>query len=258
MALNSSYYILVDAKLKTSTIQQQLNEISKNYRGITFNDTNKSAVQAASSIKNVNSQLSNTQSLWSQFTRIGTTLSMFRTMANTVEQIVQPVLDLDDALVQFKKVSDLSGAALDAFTEKAYSMGAVVAKTGSQMISAATEFRKNGFNDNDSLQLATIAEKFTNIADEEISAADSASFIISQMKAFNITAAQSEHIIDATNEVANQFSVGTGDLEKGLVAAGSALSTYGNSFEQTIGLVTSGTEIMTGKSAQVARGLKKC
>ena len=240
MALNSSYYILVDAKLKTSTIQQQLNEISKNYRGITFNDTNKSAVQAASSIKNVNSQLSNTQSLWSQFTRIGTTLSMFRTMANTVEQIVQPVLDLDDALVRFKKVSDLSGAALDAFTEKAYTMGSAVAKTGSQMISAATEFRKNGFNDNDSLQLATIAEKFTNIADEEISAADSASFIISQMKAFNITAAQSEHIIDATNEVANNFSVGTGDLEKGLVAAGSALSTYGNSFEQTIGLVTSG------------------
>ena len=47
-------------------------------------------------------------------------------------------------------------------------------------------------------------------------------------------------------------------VEKGLVAAGSALSTYGNSFEQVVGLVTSGTEIMTGKSAQVARGLKKC
>ena len=33
------------------------------------------------------------------------------------------------------------------------------------------------------------------------------------------------------------------------------MATYGNSFEQVIGLVTSGTEIMQGRSSQVARGL---
>lgn len=33
------------------------------------------------------------------------------------------------------------------------------------------------------------------------------------------------------------------------------MSTYGNTFEQTIGLVTAGTEIMVGRSSQVARGL---
>ena len=37
--------------------------------------------------------------------------------------------------------------------------------------------------------------------------------------------------------------------------ASSGMATYGNSFQQIIGLVTSGTEIMTGRSAQVARGL---
>lgn len=37
--------------------------------------------------------------------------------------------------------------------------------------------------------------------------------------------------------------------------ASSGLATYGNSFQQTIGLVTAGTEIMQGRSAQVARGL---
>ena len=37
--------------------------------------------------------------------------------------------------------------------------------------------------------------------------------------------------------------------------AASGMATYGNSFEQVIGLVTSGTEIMQGRSSQVARGL---
>lgn len=40
-----------------------------------------------------------------------------------------------------------------------------------------------------------------------------------------------------------------------MTAAGAALNTYGNSFEETIGLVTAGTEIFHGKSQQVARGL---
>lgn len=97
--------------------------------------------------------------------------------------------------------------------------------------------------------------KFRNVADTEISAADSASFIISQMKAFKIEASDAASIIDATNEVANRFSVGTNDLSKGLTAAGAAMSTYGNDFNQTIALLTAGTEVMTGKSAQVARGL---
>lgn len=42
---------------------------------------------------------------------------------------------------------------------------------------------------------------FTNVADESMSAADSASFIIAQMKAFNIEADDAEHIIDAVNAV---------------------------------------------------------
>ena len=34
------------------------------------------------------------------------------------------------------------------------------------------------------------------------------------------------------------------------------MSVLGNSFEETIGLVTAGTEIMTGQASKVARGLR--
>ena len=42
---------------------------------------------------------------------------------------------------------------------------------------------------------------YQNVADSEMTAGDSAGFITSQMKAFNISADDAQHIIDATNEV---------------------------------------------------------
>lgn len=69
------------------------------------------------------------------------------------------------------------------------------------MVASATEFRKNSFNDEDSAMLAHVANMYMNVADEAISASDSASLIISQMKAFDIEANNAMRIIDAINEV---------------------------------------------------------
>ena len=63
------------------------------------------------------------------------------------------------------------------------------------MVEAATEFRKNGFNDSDAATLAKTATVFQNVSDEAISAGDSASFIISQMIAFGIEAKDAQSII---------------------------------------------------------------
>ena len=49
--------------------------------------------------------------------------------------------------------------------------------------------------------MGTIAAKFQNVADEAISAGEAASFIISQMVAFDIGAESAEHIIDAVKHI---------------------------------------------------------
>lgn len=122
------------------------------------------------------------------------------------------------------------------------------------MIEAATEFRKNSFNDQDSATLAKVASVYQNVADEAISAGDSASFIISQMKAFNIASQDAQHIIDAVNEVSNNFAVSSADVATALTKTSSAMGVLGNDFNQTIGLVTAGAEILTGQASKVARG----
>lgn len=122
------------------------------------------------------------------------------------------------------------------------------------MVEAATEFRKNSFNDSDSAILAKVATTFQNVSDEAISAGDSASFIIAQMKAFGIEAGNAEHIIDAVNAVSNSYAVSSGQLAKNLGNMSAALSVGNNSFEESLGLLTAGTEV-TRNASKVSRAL---
>lgn len=67
------------------------------------------------------------------------------------------------------------------------------------MVEATTEFAKAGYDEDQSLELGRIALMYTNIADEAVTAGEAANFIIAQMKAFNIEAEDSMHIIDAVD-----------------------------------------------------------
>ena len=122
------------------------------------------------------------------------------------------------------------------------------------MVEAATEFRKNGFNDSDAATLAKTATMFQNVSDEAISAGDSASFIISQMIAFGIEAKDAQSIIDKVNQTSNEFSVSSGDLAQALGIVASTSSAMGNSLDETLGMVVAMTE-QTRSASKSARGL---
>lgn len=135
-------------------------------------------------------------------------------------------------------------------------MGTEVSRTTAEMVSSASEFKRSGYSEEDAAILSKVSALFQNVADEEVEAGDAASFIVSQLKAFNFTANEAEGIIDAINEVANNFSVSSTDIATGLSKTSAAMSVLGNDFNQTIGLVTAGTEILTGQASKVARGLR--
>ena len=122
------------------------------------------------------------------------------------------------------------------------------------MVEGATNFKKSGYNESDSAELARIAALYQNIADSEMTAGESANFIISQMKAFNIDAADAESIINKVNEVSNNYAVSSTDLAQGLQLVSSALSVGGNNFDEVLGLMTGGVEI-TRNASKMARGL---
>lgn len=71
------------------------------------------------------------------------------------------------------------------------------------MLQSVTEFRKNGFNDEDAAQLGQIALMYQNVSDEAISAGDSASFIIAQLTAFGDSMTEFSNVGDKATHVIN-------------------------------------------------------
>lgn len=192
---------------------------------------------------------------WQSFLTYMSVTDIFFRVKNAIIDMIHEVEELDSALVELKKVTDLEGESLNKFIDEAYKAGATVAKTGTEMVEAATQFAKAGYDESQILKLGTIASMYTNIADEEVSAGQAAEFLIAQMKAFNIEADNAEHIIDAVNEVSNNFAVSSADIANNLGKSSAVMANAGNSMEQMIGLMTAGTEV-TRNASKVANGLK--
>lgn len=189
------------------------------------------------------------------FTTYMTVTQVFYTTINGIKDMINEVVELDSALVELQKVTVLEGESLQGFTEEAYRAADAVAKTGTEMISAATEFAKAGYDESEILKLGELALMYTNIADEQVSAAEASEFMIAQMKAFNIEANNATHIIDAVNEVSNKFAVSSADIANNIGNSSAVMANAGNSLEQTIGLLAAGTEI-TRSASKVSNGLK--
>ena len=162
---------------------------------------------------------------------------IFSKSVGAISSMVKQVKEMDSAITEFKKVSDLSGKSLEDYVQGLADAGSTVARTGSEMVRAAGQFRKSGFTDAEAAQLAVIAAQYQNVADTIVSSEDAAASIVSQIRAYGESAEFATHVIDAYNEVANNFSIGTNDISKAMEVASAGMATYGNSFEQTIGLV---------------------
>ena len=133
--------------------------------------------------------------------KFGAVTAIISGFTAAIGEAVSAVKDLDDAMVDYQKVSDLSGDALSDYVDKLSDLGDAVYRNKTEMTESATLFKQGGYSDEDSAKLAQMANLYMNIADEQISAADSSSMLIGQMKAFNITADDSIQIIDGINEV---------------------------------------------------------
>lgn len=237
---NTAWSIRVGVDLDTSGIQQQLNNATQGAK--IHLDTS----SAEGSLDNLNSKFDVTYQMANK---------IYQMSKEAIGAMVEQVYTIDKALTEFKKVSDLRGSGLDEYVKELGESGQIVARTTSDMIDAATMFKKSGFTESEAKDLAVMATMFQNISDVSVTAGDAAASIVSQLQAFGRGNLEAIHILDAYNKVAADFAVGTNDLSSAMEIAAAGMATYGNSFEQTIGLITAGTEIMQGRSSQVARGL---
>ena len=210
------------------------------------------AKKGSNGVNSLNWSLSDAFRRLANFYLASLPIRMFQT---AITEAVQVVKDFDSAITEMGKVSDYSGEKLQAYTRKLADLGTEVARTQTEMTEAATGWLKAGYSEEDAALLSKYSALLQNTADEQISAADATSILVSQLKAYHMEAEEAIKVTDIINAVSAQQAVSSADISQGLTVASAAMATFGNTIEETTALLTAGTTIFQGRSSQVARGL---
>lgn len=158
----------------------------------------------------------------------------------------QSVVDVDTAMTEFRKVSDVTGNSLDIFLDDAGDRAAALGSTLSDVIMATADAVKLGYEGNEAEALADASAMYLAVGDNVGSIENASASIISTLKGFGLTdvIAESDRIVSEFNEVGNKFSIGSADIGEALQRSAAALSFGNNSLEESIGLITAGFDVV--------------
>lgn len=175
-------------------------------------------------------------------------------LLQTGKQMVDNVSKIDSSLVELEKVSDLTTDGLEKVTDKAFELGKDLSKIGTNVLDSVTSFKRAGYDISDSMEYAEEALKTTNISENLKNAGQAADSLVNIMKGFqNESPEFARKINDAVNQVSNTEAVDFDNLIDGATRLSAVADQAGMSFEQMLGTLTGGYEIL-GNMEKVATG----
>lgn len=158
MATNKNYSITLSSILDTSGIEKQIKALEAKKHNITFTTGGKAVNNTTKSFEGLNKAINQQdKSLQNNLLTFQAANMLLSRTVDIISSMTEQVLELNKSVIEYQKVTDLSGESLDKYVDKLSVMGRQVARTGSEMVDAATEFRKNSYSDADSASLALVA-----------------------------------------------------------------------------------------------------
>lgn len=166
-------------------------------------------------------------------------------IVNSVQNMIDSIIALDDAMIDLKKTANMSDSELDTFYSNASANAKKMGVTTSEWIQQAADMSRAGYQTYDEATImAQNSSRFAAIAND-IDTDEATTGLISIMKAFDIKSDEVESkISDKVNEIGNTFSVTNGEILTGLEKSSASMAVAGNSLDQTIALFTAGQEIV--------------
>lgn len=161
-----------------------------------------------------------------------------------LRRIYDNVLQIDSAMTELKKVTDETGEAYDRFLTNAGKRAKELGASLVEVVNMTADYARLGYDVDEASNLADAAIIYRNVGDGLKNADEATDNLISTMKAFGIEASNSMRIVDAFNEVSNNFAVTSSDIGAGLQRSSAAMAAAGNSMEETIALFTAGNTII--------------
>lgn len=180
--------------------------------------------------------------------------TLVSSIVNTLKQMVQEVINLDKAMVELNKVFDGSEQDLNKVKDRAFELAEGLGATGEEVIKATTEFKRMGYDIDESLDLARTAVMMTNVAEGINDTGEAANILTSILKGTNTEAKYATSLLDRLNEISNNNAVSFDALANMTKESAATMKILGNNLDQTMGLLTGAYEVLQDES--VAKGIQ--
>lgn len=128
------------------------------------------------------------------------TYAIFQKGIQTLKQMLGAVLDVDNAMIELRKVSNASDLQLSTYFNEATESAKKYGSTISDVISSTADWSRLGYSLDDSKKLSDITTLYQRVGDNMTQEKASES-LVSTLQGFKLNADEATHIVDAFNEV---------------------------------------------------------
>lgn len=177
----------------------------------------------------------------------------FAKIGQAGREMYKAVYDVDTAMTNLYKVTDETSQKYNQFLESSSKSAHELGRSISSLVKQTANWAKLGFSLDEAEQLAKISSIYANVG--EVDNDTAVSDLVTAMKAFNIEASDSITIVDSLNKLGNEFATDAASLGDGLSKSASALHLAGNDINETLAMLTGGTEI-TQNASEMGNALK--
>jgi TP901 family phage tail tape measure protein len=244
----ADFKIRVNASLNQASkakIQKDLDKIGKsssanlNKTNTGMKDLNKNLEKASQGFGDISLKIL-------QWTAATTAVfSLIRGMKDLVVQ----VKNLDSAMLELAKVTDLTDSELNNLTKSMIQLGESTGRTLEETIDAYAEFARAGFDIKSQVPiLAEYALVMTNVADGITETSDAAGVLISIIKGFGLEAEEASRITDVLNQISNNTAISFDALADIMSRSSAVVAQTGTSLEELASIGTSAYEVLRDSS----------
>lgn len=172
---------------------------------------------------------------------------------NQLRRIPEEVYKIDTAMTNLYKVTDETDWKYNQFLDNASQKAQDIGRSVSSLVDQSADWAKLGFSIDEASKLAETSSIYANVG--EVDDATAVADLVTAMKSFNIEASDSITIVDSLNKLGNEFATDAKSLGEGLRTSASALNLAGNDINQSLAMLTGGTEI-TQNASEMGNALK--
>lgn len=164
------------------------------------------------------------------------TMAALHQMQNAMRQIYQNVVEIDSAMTELRKVTNLTASGYEEFMDRAADQAQKLGISISDFINSTADWARLGYDEQDAEELARVSSLLKNVGDGIESASDASSYLISGMQGFGLAADQASEFLDVLNQIANTEPVTANGLGVIIQKSAAAMNAAGNTYQETMAM----------------------